>query len=568
MAQELSFRAGHETVRVRATTLDRAISWVFPSWGRDRLVARAQSAAFVAVAGGYQGGRVGKRSMSGFNPQGNSADADLLPDLATLRQRARDLVRNTPLAGGALETVTLNVVGTGLMLKPNPDRAKLGWTEEQATAWSQAVQSEWRPWCESTVCDVTRTQTFYGLQDLMFCSAFENGDSFALLPYRPLTSSAYQLAIQLIEADRVSNKDKARDTAQLAGGVQMDAYGAPTAYHVQNQHPGDRLGGAPTWTVYPAFGAKTGRRNVLHLYRKRRIGQTRGAPWFSGVIELFKQLGTYTEAEVSAAVLAAMIAITTKTEDRAGLSPLESAVSGTTPVSGTADTAKGDGWDGALTPGLAVDIGVNDSVEAFKSEGRPNPQFDPFVTALLRQAGAYLGLPYEVLIKHFTSSYSAARAALLEAWRFYRARRSWLVEMFCQPVFEAWLEEAVAMGRISAPGFFADPALRAAYCRANWHGDGPGSIDPLKEAKAAEIRLAIPLTTLEKEVAELDGGDAMEMLEKRGREKAKAKSLGLEPEPKPAAAAPDEEEGEEEEDDKVSEALFAHAERIVARSAK
>jgi lambda family phage portal protein len=253
----------------------------------------------------------------------------------------------------------------------------------------------------------------------------------------------------------------------------MDAFGAPTAYHVLNQHPGDLLAGdRKWWSVVPAFGAQTGRRNVLHLYAKRRIGQTRGAPWLSGVIELFKQLGTYTESEVSAAVLAAMIAITTKTDDRAGLSPLESAVQGTTPAAGTADGAASS-WDGTLTPGLAVDLGKNEEIAAFKSDGRPNPQFDPFVQAILRQAGAYLGLPFEVLIKHFTASYSAARAALLDAWRFYLANRAWLVEMFCQPVYEAWLEEAVALGRVQAPGFFDDPMLRAAYCRANWHGDGP-----------------------------------------------------------------------------------------------
>ncbi len=149
--------------------------------------------------------------------------------------------------------------------------------------------------------------------------------------------------------------------------------------------------------------------------------------------------------------------------------------------------------------------------------------------AILRQVGVALELPFEVLIKHFTASYSAARSSLLEAWKFYRVRRSWLAGSFCQPVYEAWMEEAVALGRIDAPGFFDDPLLRRAYCGAVWHGDGPGSIDPLKEASAVEKRLSINLRTLDQEIAEDSGGDVGEVLEQRGRERALEKKYGIEP---------------------------------------
>ena len=45
-----------------------------------------------------------------------SADADLLPALPELRNRSRDLARNNPLAGGAINTVVTNVIGTGRRL--------------------------------------------------------------------------------------------------------------------------------------------------------------------------------------------------------------------------------------------------------------------------------------------------------------------------------------------------------------------------------------------------------------------------------------------------------------------
>ncbi|OYW87839.1 MAG: hypothetical protein B7Z23_13395, partial [Pseudomonadales bacterium 32-61-5] len=249
-------------------------------------------------------------------------------------------------------------------------------------------------------------------------------------------------------------------------------------------------------------------------------------------------LDRYSEAEVFAAVASAMFAIVTKTDDRGGLSPLESAVTGQTPASGAGDPAKGSSWDGTLTAGLAIDLGKDESVAAF-APGRPNPQFDPFMQAVLRQVGVALELPFEVLVKHFTASYSAARAALLDLWKFVKVRRNGFADMFCQPVYEAWMEEAVALGRIDAPGFFDDPLLRAAYLGSEWHGDGPGAIDPLKEATAIGKRLEINLTTLEREMAEYNGSDFETTIEQCGREREKLGEAGLlTTTPAPAPADP------------------------------
>jgi capsid protein len=78
---------------------------------------------------------------------------------------------------------------------------------------------------------------------------------------------------------------------------------------------------------------------------------------------------------------------------------------------------------------------------------------------------------------------------------------------FCQPVYEAWIEEAISIGRISAPGFFADPAIRRAWCASTWIGDGPGSIDPEKEVKAAKMRIELRTSTIAAESLLHDGVD-------------------------------------------------------------
>lgn len=268
-------------------------------------------------------------------------------------------------------------------------------------------------------------------------------------------------------------------TRRLPGGVQRDSVGAPQFYYVSDTHPGNyRNSHGMKWTPLRAFGERTGRRNVLHLYRKLRVGQTRGIPDLASIIEPLKQLDRYTEAEIMAAVISGMFTVFVKTEDGSGLGPMNP----TAEVGG-----KPSDKDFKMGNGAILDLMPNESVET-ANPGRPNTAFDPFVLAILRQIGTALELPFEILIKHFTSSYSAARAAMLEAWKYYSTRRDWLATSLCQPVYEAWLNEAVARGRIVAPGFLnGDPSIKKAYLGARWIGPPRGQIDPTKENAADEV---------------------------------------------------------------------------------
>ena len=92
-------------------------------------------------------------------------------------------------------------------------------------------------------------------------------------------------------------------------------------------------------------------------------------------------------------------------------------------------------------------------------------------------------------------------------------RRAWFVSDFCQPVYEMWLSEAVALGRVKAPGFFSDPLIRSAWCSARWIGPVQGSLDPLKEAKAAVLLIQNGLKTHSQVAREMGGGDWDENVE-------------------------------------------------------
>ena len=138
--------------------------------------------------------------------------------------------------------------------------------------------------------------------------------------------------------------------------------------------------------------------------------------------------------------------------------------------------------------------------------------------------GAALEIPADLLLKSFNSSYSASRAALMEAWKAFRMRRKWFVDDFCTPVYEIWLSEAVARGRISAPGFFADPAIRAAYLGAEWIGPSQGQLDPTKEITAEILAIGEGITTREQATIRLNGGQWDANVDQLARENEKLRA--------------------------------------------
>ena len=359
---------------------------VAPQWAARRLQARVGHELMASMGGGYNGASQSRRSLAGWNVLASDADGDLLRDLPTLRARTRDLVRNSPVAGGAVNTTVTHVVGTGLALQAAVDADLLGLTDDQADEWQQDVERKFNGWFESTDCDITRHQNGYGLQSLVLRSECESGDVAVVLVQAPWASGAVKMALQIIEADRLCNPDRGPDTAMLVAGVQMDGNGAPTTYHFASGNPHSRTAGTAqrklTWTSVPAFGGATGARQVLHVFDRRRPTQTRGIPMLAPVIEPLKQLERYTEAELMAAVVSGMFTVFITTEGGAEASITPSALANGDGQGG----APTKGWNGQLGNGLAVDLAKGEKIET-ANPGRPNAQFDPFVAAIIKQIG-------------------------------------------------------------------------------------------------------------------------------------------------------------------------------------
>lgn len=502
---------------IKPNLIDRAVSWMSPVAGFKRMRARA----FMALAGGYLGDAKSRRVLKQWNPTGYDADSDILPDLSDLREYSRDLIRKVPLATGAIKTKVTSVVGGGFKLKAQLDYDFLNIAEDKANLWEQNVEREWSLFWNSKSCDIERIMNGNAISRLVYRQEKENGDVFVLLPRVAIAGIPYSLKLQPIEADRVCNKDNAADTDTLAGGIKRDENGAPIEYHILKQHPGNhRTTQSYQWRIIRAFGEKTGLPNIIHLYQQDRPGQSRGVPDLAPVIELLKQLGRYTDAEIMAAVISGYFTVFVQTESGESLLNLGDLEDETGAKNVDSDEAY------KLAPGAIIGLANGETVSS-ANPTRPNTTFDPFVLSIMRQIGVALELPFELLIKHFTASYSAARAALLEGWKYFVSERKWFVENFLSIVYEVWMTEAVAIGRVAAPGFFADPAIRQAYLGANWIGAARGMINEKDEIAAAKERVDMGISTLAEETAMITGGDWERKHPQRAREHTKRKEAGL-----------------------------------------
>lgn len=522
--------------------LDRTIEAVSPKAARRRAEERFYAAWAEAMTGaikayGYSSGGASrsKPSMKGWDSTSVSPMKDIDANLKTLRERSRSLYYNAPVATSAVNRNLVHIVGSGLRASPKIAWRRLGISKEQADAIAADVKFKFDAWAKAKECDVTGQNNFYELQQLSILTWLIGGEVFALPAYEN-SGKPIELCLRLVEGDLCCSPGaisgaagiELRDSEsgnRIRNGIEIDDQGRVVAYHFVKSYRDETV--EREWIRVPARGESTGNPNVLHVFNAIRPTQYRGVPYLAPVIESIKQLTRYTEAEIMAAVINGLFSVFITSEDAAIPDFAEQTASMFNPDGGYPEgdvpaddeLSLGNGNIGFLKPGEAVQV-----VDA----KRPNTNFDGFTGAMAKHIGAALNVPAELLLMQFTSSYSASRGALLEAWNFFSLNREWFAADFCQPIYEMWLAEAVSKGLVDMPGFFADEYTRAAWCGCNWTGPAPGQLNPTVEVNAAVAKMNAGLSTGEREALAMNGSDYAENIEQLATEKALRVDQGME----------------------------------------
>ena len=469
-----------------------------------------------------------RRAMKGFLASSGAPHEDIDDNNHKLRQRARALYMAAPIATSAIKTNRTNVIGIGLIPKSRINRSVLGMSQELADAWQDRTMQEFSLWANSKrACDAIGVNDFYGMQQLALSSWLISGDVFALVkryPVRPL--APYSLRLHLIEADRVATPvldgifqipfqtmGTAENGNTIYDGVEVDKNGMIQAYHIRNTYPFERTIKDTKWVRVQAYGERTDLPNILHIMDSERPEQYRGVSYLAQVIDPILQLRRYTESERVAAVVESFFTAFVLTEGNGDENPINE-------VGGSQGEVSREENEYEMGPGTVNFLKKGESV-TFGDPKRPNSGFEMFTKAISEQIGSALEIPSDLLLKSFTKSYSASRAALLEAWKAFKMRRQWFVRDFCGPVYELWMDEAVARGRISAPGFFSDPVMRAAYLGCEWIGPSQGQLEPVKEINAEIAAIREGITTREQATIRLNGGQWDANVERLMRENEK-----------------------------------------------
>lgn len=533
-------------------------------------------ARMVGAAGGtpHRAADPFSREMSGWNPGLLSPDAAWLDDRDTVVARTADMVRNNGLAAGAVQRQVDAVIGSDFRLSYRPDYTALGKTASWARGFAREVEAAFRSYAYDVrgTVDAGGRLTLPAILGLAFRHVLADGEAIVVPQWIERPGTSWRTCFQVVDPDRLSNPYHAMDTEDLRGGIELNDFGGPEAYHFQTGHPSDVWAGfsAQQWTRLPRM-TDHGRFRVMHHFEQEEAGQTRGKSRFAAVLERFKMQERWANTELQAALINALFVATLE-------SPFDPAMFeqmvGSLP-NYTDERLKF--WNSSGKPqieGARILHTFPGETLNFSTASRPPAGYADFERAVLRYISAGLGIGYEQLAQDWSqTNYSSARASMLETWKFLMARRGSFVSGVATPMFGCWLEEAIDLGIVTLP--HDSPSFWEAYpawTRCRWIGPARGWVDPEKEAKGIGLRLQHGVSTLQIEAAE-QGAEWDEILEQQAAEQALRVELGLSvmPLPPQEETVPDAEDNNSGGDSQANQTglseKLAHYEARMARLA-
>lgn len=431
--------------------LDRAIAAVAPRTALGRAKARLQ--LDMVARGGFEAARADWRGSS-WRAEPPGANTALYGDIVSMRQRARSMVRNSPLAKRSIEILTAHTVGCGI--RPS-------WQTE-SKAQRRRLKSAWDRFVETA--DARRQVDLYGLQAQAVQAMFETGEVLTLRD-EAKRGGVSALSYLLIEGDQLDhNREGVFDRRVTRLGVALDEnWHSVAGYWLFDQNPGDAI----LWGYYPV-SRFVPREGVNHLYRIRRPGQFRGVPELAASLPIMRDLADYQEAALVKARIEACFSAFITSED-AATGTLATRTDQKTGADGTTHNTV----IGELSPGVLQRLSPGEKIDF--AQPTSSSDFSAFMLNGTMAAAAGAGVTYDQATGDLRqANYSSLRAGKIEFRRSVEMiQHLTVVPMLCRP----WYRDFLAYGRTHGDLIAADERVGVRWVTPAWE-----PIDPVKDLNA------------------------------------------------------------------------------------
>lgn len=435
------------------------------------------------------------------------ADDELRWTIRQLRNRARDLARNNGTIRKWRNLMATNVIGAnGAQLKPRVHSS----SGAPATEINRSIRAAWKDWSESPVT-VDGQLDLIEVQHLALKTLITEGELIMRF-YRDAVNP-HGLALQFIDADMLDEEynlprgNGVHNGNEVRLGVEVDQLGKPLAYHVL-RHPTQPYSAPSIRDRIPAD-------EILHLFLRERVNQTRGYAWVHAIMFDLKMLGGYVEAEtVAARIAAAKMFFFVNKQPAAG-----EYSSGDAPSSMDANPGSSE----ALTPGWEVQT---------LDPQHPNSAFPDFVKGAMRRISAGIDTSYDELANDLSGvNFSSIRSGKISERDFFRLLQAWWSRKFLGVVYREWLGMALLRSTLELPSRDWRRFTAHTFTPRGWDW-----VDPKADIEASSIAVHQGFTTLTRVLAER-GIDLDDLLEERKAELAALKAAGITIAPPPGTGS-------------------------------
>lgn len=416
--------------------VDRIIAAFAP----QRALARAR-ARFALRA--YEGASVGRRSSS-WRARHTSANAEIGYSIRPLRDRARELVRNTPHAGRMTDVIVANAIGTGLrpVSKTGSDRI------------DTQVIDLWHEWQHKA--DVQGLLTFDAMQALACRAVVESGEVvLRFVDRKPKDiDSPVPLQLQLLESDFIDHFREGifggtggqwkelgvtPETQRSRLGVGLGEFDAFTGLWLWPWHPGE----ITTYNMRPGISQFVPKEEVLHVFRVLRPGQVRGVTWFAPILQTARDYADFMDAAlVKARVEACFAGFITNSDDLEPVLDLQ-----TQDATGLV-SSNPDAMLSTLEPGLLKELKSGQDIKF--AAPTTTSQIEPLMLTQLMAMAAGVGCTYDQGTGDLRqANYTSLRAGKLEFRRLVEQfQKHTMIAKLCQPVWDRFINRAILAGAL------------------------------------------------------------------------------------------------------------------------